>query len=156
MRIFYVSTHFQYHYMGKKDGDLTLFDLNKVKRKLVMWNNLPFQFPMSSSLSLFSPDSICTQSHSVTHGMPGRYRVWCFLPPRSNTLAMLGFVHAVSAGFCAALASSCAKLVMSPELQRKFWCDFLLQSVFGGSTLTSLCHTVSRGSCTINNFDIKR
>ena len=130
---------------------------------------------MSSSLSLFSPDSFCTQSHSVTHGMPGRYRVWCFLPPRSNTLAMLGFVHAVSAGFCAALASSCAKLVMSPELQRKFWCDFLLQSVFGGSTLTSLCHTVSQGrvgyiyfihdmnkswklvrSCTINYFDIKR
>ena len=58
------------------------------------------------------------------------------------TLAMLGFVHAVCAGFCAALASSCAKLAMSPELQRKFWCDFLLQSVFGGSTLTSLCHTV--------------
>lgn len=55
---------------------------------------------------------------------------------------MLGFVHAVSAGFCAALASSCAKLAMSPELQRKFWCDFLLQSIFGGSTLTSLCHTI--------------
>ena len=88
---------------------------------------------------------------------------------------MLGFVHAVSAGFCAALASSCAKLAMSPQLQRKFWCDFLLQSVFGGSTLTSLCHTVSQGrvgylyfihdmnkswklvrSCTINYFDIKR
>ena len=59
------------------------------------------------------------------------------------TLAMLGFVHAVSAGFCAALASSCAKLAMSPELQRRFWCNFLLESVIGGSTLTSLCHTVS-------------
>ena len=95
---------------------------------------------------------------------PTRLRMEClgdivsgaFYRQGSNTLAMLGFVHAVSAGFCAALASSCAKLAMSPELQRKFWCDFLLQSVFGGSTLTSLCHTVSRGSCTINNFDIKR
>ena len=56
---------------------------------------------------------------------------------------MFGFVHAVSAGFCAALASTCAKLAMSPELQRKFWNNFLLQSVFGGSTLTSLCRTVS-------------
>jgi len=55
---------------------------------------------------------------------------------------MLGFVHAVSAGFCAALASTCAKLAMSPELQRKFWCGFLLQSVFGNSTLTSICHTI--------------
>lgn len=66
-----------------------------------------------------------------------------FFTAKEITLAMLGFVHAVSAGFCAALASSCAKLAMSPELQRKFWCDFLLQSIFGGSTLTSLCHTVS-------------
>lgn len=56
---------------------------------------------------------------------------------------MLGFLHAVSAGFCAALASTCAKLAMSPELQRKFWCDFLLHSLLGGSSLTSACQTVS-------------
>ena len=45
-------------------------------------NNLPFQFPMSSSLrfNIFSDlESFCTQSHSAALGMPGRYRVWCFL-----------------------------------------------------------------------------
>ncbi|KAL9976047.1 hypothetical protein ACROYT_G013281 [Oculina patagonica] len=55
---------------------------------------------------------------------------------------MLGFVHAVSAGFCAALASTCAKLAMSPEIQRKFWCDFLLQSLLDGDTLSSACQTI--------------
>ena len=66
-----------------------------------------------------------------------------FFTTKKNTLAMFGFVHAVSAGFCAALASTCAKLAMSPELQTKFWCDFLLQSVSGGARLMSLCRTVS-------------
>ena len=60
---------------------------------------------------------------------------------------MFGFVSAVCAGFCAAIASTCAKLAMSPELQRKFWCDFLLQSfgvgAINGSSLTSVCQTVS-------------
>ena len=72
--------------MGKRDEYLALFDLDWVKRKLVMRNNLPFQFPMSSSLSFFSPDSFCTRSHSAAHGMPGRYCVWCFLPPRKYHL----------------------------------------------------------------------
>ena len=36
-------------------------------------------------------------------------------------LAMIGFVYAVAAGFCAAIASTCAKLAMSPDLQTTFW-----------------------------------
>lgn len=56
---------------------------------------------------------------------------------------MIGFVSAICAGCCAAIASTCAKLAMSPELQRIFWCDFLLQKVFDGSTLSSVCQTVS-------------
>jgi len=55
---------------------------------------------------------------------------------------MIGFVSAICAGCCAAIASTCAKLAMSPELQRIFWCDFLLEKVFDGSTLSSVCQTV--------------
>ena len=56
---------------------------------------------------------------------------------------MIGFVYAVSAGFCAAIASTCAKLAMSPELQRNFWCDLLLQRVAESPSLSSVCETVS-------------
>lgn len=48
---------------------------------------------------------------------------------------MIGFVSAISAGFCAALASMCAKLAMSPELQKTFWCDFVLQNVFNDNDI---------------------
>ena len=56
---------------------------------------------------------------------------------------MIGFVYAVFAGFCAATASTCAKLAMSPELQRNFWCDLLLQRVAESPSLSSVCETVS-------------
>ena len=74
--------------------------------------------------------------------MPGRFR----LLKGTSSFAMLGFVSAVCAGFCAAVASTCAKLAMSPELQRKIWCNFLLQG-FGvgatnGSPITSACQMV--------------
>nr|XP_058944212.1 transmembrane protein 42-like [Pocillopora verrucosa] len=74
--------------------------------------------------------------------MPGRFR----LLKGISSFAMLGFVSAVCAGFCAAVASTCAKLAMSPELQRKIWCNFLLQG-FGvgatnGSPITSACQMV--------------
>lgn len=74
--------------------------------------------------------------------MPGRF----LLLTEISSFAMLGFVSAVCAGFSAAVASTCAKLAMSPELQRKFWCNFLLQhlgvSAVNGSTITSACQTV--------------
>ncbi|KAM7446028.1 Transmembrane protein 42 [Porites harrisoni] len=55
---------------------------------------------------------------------------------------MIGFVYAVFAGFCAATASTCAKLAMSPELQRNFWCDLLLQRVAESPSLSSVCETI--------------
>ena len=56
---------------------------------------------------------------------------------------MIGFVYAVFAGFFAAIASTCAKLAMSPEIQRKVLCDFFLRNVTGSFKVTSVCETVS-------------
>ena len=93
-----------------------------------------------------------TQSHSVDPC--SAWKISCvdekslFLyTAKKTSFVMLGFVSAVCAGFCAAIASTCAKLAMSPHLQRKFWCNFLLQSfgvgAINGFSLTSVCQTVS-------------
>ena len=73
---------------------------------------------------------------------------------KTDDLAMIGFVYAVAAGFCAAIASTCAKLAMSPDLQTTFWCDFVLQNVLDGPTLTSVCQTVSSVLSFMNGFSV--
>ncbi|XP_068698033.1 transmembrane protein 42-like [Montipora capricornis] len=57
---------------------------------------------------------------------------------------MIGFVPALSAGFCAALASLSAKLAMSPGIQKRFWCDFVLQNVFRDNFLCQSVVIASR------------
>ena len=73
----------------------------------------------------------------------GRYFHAWSIQRETHIKGMIGFVYAVFAGFCAATASTCAKLAMSPELQRNFWCDLLLQRVAESPSLSSVCETVS-------------